>query len=267
MSGPENPLGFVARTELEKAAFSHGYRLDGGEQEGWLRRTSTTARGGLWLAATSARGPWLLSLERPEVAAELGLDPCDAPCDAQQGPGAATFAFATLAELYKALDRAYHMGVSLPTVPLEEFHKATAALPKSTEAEQLIVRRVGQELFRKALMSYWNGRCPLTGITDPALLRASHIVAWADCESDAQRLDVHNGLLLSALWDAAFDQGLISFSDNGFVLTSPALSPEAHAALSFDEPCQLSGLTEAHRMNLARHREKHGFAADAVNAD
>ena len=38
-----------------------------------------------------------------------------------------------------------------------------------------------------------------TGITDPALLRASHIVPWAEC-GDAQRLDVHNGLLLSALW-------------------------------------------------------------------
>ena len=49
---------------------------------------------------------------------------------------------------------------------------------------------------------------PLTGITDEALLRASHIVAWADCETDALRLDVHNGLLLSALWDAAFDAGL-----------------------------------------------------------
>ena len=43
-------------------------------------------------------------------------------------------------------------------------------------------------------MKYWRGRCPLTGITDPALLRASHIVPWEECETDAQRLDVHNGL-------------------------------------------------------------------------
>src|SRR5438093_853602 len=54
------------------------------------------------------------------------------------------------------------------------------------------------------------GRCPLTGVTVPAVLRASHILPWADC-TDAQRLDVHNGLLLSALWDAAFDCGLVSF--------------------------------------------------------
>jgi len=37
-------------------------------------------------------------------------------------------------------------------------------------------------------------------------LRASNIIPWAGCD-DAQRLDVHNGLLLSGLWDAAFDAG------------------------------------------------------------
>ena len=70
----------------------------------------------------------------------------------------------------------------------------------------------------------------LTGITDPALLRASHIIPWSDC-SDEQRLDVHNGLLLSALWDTAFDCGLVSFADDGTVLASPQLSQRARAAL------------------------------------
>jgi hypothetical protein len=260
MNEPENPPSFVVRTELEKAAFENGYRLDRCEEAGWLRRASTTARGELWLSGAGDHGPWYLSPERAEVADELGLPACAEP----HGPGTDTFSFATLTELYSALDRAYHLGVSLPTAPLEEFHKATAALPKSTEAEQLIVRRVGQELFRRALMSYWKGRCPLTGITDPALLRASHIVAWADCESDAQRLDVHNGLLLSALWDAAFDQGLISFSDEGHVLASPSLSPEAHLALDLEQFDRFTGLTAAHFQNLASHRKKHGFVAGAA---
>jgi HNH endonuclease len=59
-------------------------------------------------------------------------------------------------------------------------------------------------------MDYWGARCPITGITDPTLLRASHIVPWAEC-GDEHRLDVHNGLLLSG--DAAFDTGLVSFAD------------------------------------------------------
>jgi putative restriction endonuclease len=67
-------------------------------------------------------------------------------------------------------------------------------------------------------MDYWGGRSPLTGITEPVLLRASHILPWAQ-STDEQRLDVYNGLLLSALWDAAFDAGLVSFGDNGVGLS------------------------------------------------
>ena len=83
-----------------------------------------------------------------------------------------------------------------------------ADLPGTTEAERLVVLRIGQNIFRASLMDYWQGRCPLTGISDRPLLRASHTVPWSECESDAERLDVHNGLLLSALWDAAFDRAL-----------------------------------------------------------
>lgn len=93
-----------------------------------------------------------------------------------------------------------------------------------------MIQRIGQDVFRDALMDYWGGRCPLTGIADRALLRASHIVPWAEC-SDERRLDVHNGLLLSALWDAAFDQGLVSFADDGTSRASPKPGPlsESHS--------------------------------------
>ena len=37
-------------------------------------------------------------------------------------------------------------------------------------------------------------------------LRTTKWCPRPDC-NDEQRLDVHNGLLLSALWDAAFDSG------------------------------------------------------------
>jgi hypothetical protein len=106
-------------------------------------------------------------------------------------------------------------------------------LPQTTEAERLVVQRIGQDIFRTALMDYWGARCPITGITDPALLRASHIVPWAECD-DAQRLDVHTGLLLSAIWDAAFDTGLVSFANGGTVLASPELSPAARTVLGLE---------------------------------
>jgi hypothetical protein len=254
MITPEIPPGFVVRTEAQKAAFDNGYRLERGSTTGWMRYGSTTAKGDIWIAAATNSGPWFLSLQHPEVAAEVGLS----PSHVLGGPGVATFCFDKLVELYSALDRVYRLGVSLPDAPLEQFRAATKNMSQTTEAECIAVRRVGQALFRQALLDYWNGRCPMTGITDEALLRASHIVAWADCETDELRLDVHNGLLLSALWDAAFDCGLISFGDGGEVLVSPNLSASALAALNVQGQ-SLDGLTDAHRANLARHRLKHGF--------
>ena len=53
-------------------------------------------------------------------------------------------------------------------------------MPQTTEVERLGVQRLGQNIFRVALMAYWEGRCPITGISDPALLRASRIVPWAE---------------------------------------------------------------------------------------
>jgi predicted restriction endonuclease len=121
-----------------------------------------------------------------------------------------------------------------------------------------VIQRIGQDGFRDALMVYWDGRCPLTGITEPGLLRASHIVPWADC-TDAQRLDVHNGLLLSALWDAAFDKGLVSFRDDGSLCISTSLSESARRALAVETAPQLAGLRDAHRANLAMHRARYGL--------
>jgi HNH endonuclease len=176
----------------------------------------------------------------------------------RSGPGVATFVFPTVNELHVALDRVYKLAMSLPEAPLDRFKAKTANLPRTTEAERWVIQRIGQDVFRAALLDYWNSRCPLTGITDPALLRASHIVPWSDC-NDEQRLDVHNGLLLSALWDAAFDQGLISFTDDGMPLIGRKLSEAARKTLSLDAVPPLRGLQDAHRANLAVHRTRHGF--------
>jgi hypothetical protein len=197
----------------------------------------------------------LLSIDHPGVAAELtALLP-----SLVTGPGVATFTFDTLTALHAALDRVYKLGVSLPDAPLARFRARTASLPQTTEVERFVVQRIGQDIFRAALMDYWGGSCPVTGITDPALLRASHIVPWAEC-GDALRLDVHNGLLLSALWDAAFDAGLISFADDGSVLAGAELSTAAVAALGLERAPRLTNVRDGHRSNLATHRARHGFS-------
>ena len=254
----QDPPGFVVRTEAQKAAWDNGFRLERGvEPGGWLRYGSTTAHGEIWIAGVSPRGPWLLSIDHSGVAAELAaLPPSPVP-----RPGLASFVFDTLTALHATLDRVYKLGVSLPDAPLARFRAKTASLPQTTEVERLVVQRIGQDIFRAALMDYWGARCPITGITDPTLLRASHIVPWAECD-DTLRLDVHNGLLLSALWDAAFDTGLLSFANDGTVFASSELSASARTALDIESAPRLPNLQDAHRANLAAHRARHGFSRD-----
>ncbi len=220
-----NAPDFVVRSELAQAAWENGYRLEREAVGAWLAFDSTTAHGRAWLAGDGERGPWWLASDHAGVVREFGPGP------AAEGPGLARWTYPDKGALYAALLRLYALGVSLPDAPLARFAHATADLPRTTEAERLVVQRVGQGIFRQALMEYWGGRCAVTGISDPRLLRASHIVPWAACATDRERLDCHNGLLLSALWDAAFDAGLVSFDQTGVAILGDALSPEARAAL------------------------------------
>ena len=66
------------------------------------------------------------------------------------GPGLATFEFGSLTALHAGLDRVY----KLPDAPLARFRAQTARLSQSTEAERLVVQRIGQVIFRAALMDY-----------------------------------------------------------------------------------------------------------------
>ena len=152
------------------------------------------------------------------------------------------------------LFRSFHLSRALPDEPLQVFLQETATLPTTTEAERLCVQRVGQSIFRNGLIDYWEGRCAITGLAVVELLRASHIKPWADCATDAERLDVFNGLLLAPHLDAAFDRGFISINDDGHVVLAESLDPSAHALLGLEEPLQVTRLTDAHRAYLAWHR-------------
>src|SRR5262249_42341496 len=62
--------------------------------------------------------------------------------------------------------------------------------------------------------------CRVTGVTDKRFLVASHIKPWRVSSND-ERLDGANGLILSPHIDKLFDQGWISFSDDGDLLIAP----------------------------------------------
>lgn len=242
----EAPQSFVTRQECDKVAFQNGFRRSHGETGGWRRYSSTTAQGTIWLARDVAGG-WWLAVDHSGVIEELD----DVPY-AIEGPGMARYAFADLGALYALMPRLYQLAASLPDAPLAQFQAKVRDLPTTTEAERLVVQRIGQDVFRSGLIEYWQCCCPLTGIKDAPLLRASHIIPWKDCETDAERLDVHNGLLLSALWDAAFDRGLVTFDDDGEPQFSSSLSEIVLAELRWKQPLRL---TDKHRVRLRWHRE------------
>ncbi|QUS40607.1 HNH endonuclease [Tardiphaga alba] len=239
---------FVLLSELRDAANEHGYRIGPEEAGGWIFFRSAIAPGEVGLAACSASGPFFLSLLLPSVVRTLNFQ-LVTPC-ARGHAGA--FRFATLDDLRLGVQAVYRLSVSLPDFPLERYERAVARIGE-TEGERAEKFRIGQHIFRDALMQYWNGICPLSGISSPALLRASHIMPWSACSNDAQRLDVHNGLLLSALWDAAFDAGLISFDDHGNVLISPHLDESARYALCGPQVRTID-LRMGHKGYLAYHR-------------
>lgn len=86
---------------------------------------------------------------------------------------------------------------------------------------QIVQQRIGQAFFRRTVLSSYHSRCCITGLTEPRLLLASHIVAWR--KDHANRLNPHNGLCLSALYDRAFDQGLITLDEDWRVVVSATL--------------------------------------------
>lgn len=82
--------------------------------------------------------------------------------------------------------------------------------------------RNGQTYYRKMLISLYGGKCCLTGLDVPKLLRASHIIRWADDKDN--RMNPENGLCLSGTYDLAFDQHLISFDEDYRMIVGDEIS-------------------------------------------
>lgn len=80
--------------------------------------------------------------------------------------------------------------------------------PDGKERETTIKARVNQKFFRSTVLSSYNLKCCITGLTIPDFLVASHIKPWSkDIEN---RTNPHNGLCLNSIHDKAFDKGFIT---------------------------------------------------------
>ncbi len=125
-----------------------------------------------------------------------------------------------------------------------------------TERQAVINARRGQGRFRINVEEI-ERCCRITGVSDPRLLRASHIKPWRSCANNHERLDGYNGLLLAPHIDHLFDRGYISFADDGKLLVSQRIDPEQLARLGITAQPLInvgSFLTEQ-KPYLAHHRE------------
>lgn len=80
-------------------------------------------------------------------------------------------------------------------------------------------RGIAQRFFRGNLLRLWQGSCAVTSVQEPRVLRSGHIKPWT--ESDVrEKVDHFNGLLLVPNLDALFNEGLVSFRDDGRMMIS-----------------------------------------------
>lgn len=108
----------------------------------------------------------------------------------------------------------------------------------SKEGEEKISQtkqRKGQDYFRRMILANYGGRCALTGINIPQLLLASHIIPWADKTHKQDRLNPCNGICLSALYDKAFDKGLITISPDDYSVVLSSVLREYETQEYFDK--------------------------------
>lgn len=161
------------------------------------------------------------------------------------------------------LRRAASLARALPSQAATDYQQEVeaelAALPAGiagTEIERLVRQRVGQNKFRDAMLDYWGSACAVTGVSITEVLRASHAKPWVECESDAERLDVFNGFLLSANLDALFDRFLISFDEQGGLIIAPALAGQDLLPLGIAPGMKLRWVNALHQPYLALHRTR-----------
>lgn len=109
----------------------------------------------------------------------------------------------------------------------------------SEDKTSLVKIRVGQNFFRRSVLSAYLGHCCITGLTEPKLLVASHIVPWRTNAN--HRLNPRNGLCLSVLHDKAFDLGMFTLTPDFKIKTSSHIQAMSNNLFSNEWLVKLEG--------------------------
>ncbi len=99
---------------------------------------------------------------------------------------------------------------------------------KGETAIRQVKTRVNQSVFRQMVLANYNTKCAITSIDIPELLLASHIMPWS--KNEEHRLNPENGICLSALYDKAYDKGIIGINNNYQIILSTSLKQKKETA-------------------------------------
>jgi putative restriction endonuclease len=106
---------------------------------------------------------------------------------------------------------------------------------------QAVRQRLHQATFRQAVITAYDGRCALSGLPEPMLLDAAHIIPDGD-ERFGQPI-VPNGIPLSKLHHAAFDAHLIGIDPDFRMHVSDRLMSQRDGPM-------LEALKQLHRQQI-----------------
>ncbi len=124
-----------------------------------------------------------------------------------------------------------------------------------TEKEAIIKARKGQGKFRKDVIDI-HKKCVITGVNNPDYLTASHIKPWSKCANNMERLDPYNGLPLTPVADKLFDNGKITFLNDGKLVYKSDLDLAEIKKMGIDllKPLKIN-MNEKQNIYMSFHRE------------
>jgi len=149
--------------------------------------------------------------------ARIPRGPLDVHGRAKQG-----YAFALPPRLGRAIVKS--LGPVLAAGRLKRFIVRSA--PSSTLRSRLRAYLRPTSSVRTSILEAWHGKCPVTGLDDPRLLKVARIKPWLDGNT-RERLESANYLPLAPHYARAFHVGLLTVNSLGVIVFSSKLSSGA----------------------------------------
>ena len=129
----------------------------------------------------------------------------------------------------------------------DEIGTGPATASERRYAMRQIRQRLHQSSFREAVIWAYNGRCAFSGLPEPRLLDAAHIVE--DRHERFGQPIIRNGIALSKTYHAAFDANLIGIDPDYRIHVSPRL-------LSRQDGATFEAMKRLNEHSLRRTRRK-----------